>query len=356
MPPSGVARPPAIAADALAGQAQTFLKSPELYAFLQANYAFYVAHDYARVLALLPDASHLPAYTPLAFSAQVLRGQALARRNDRNEAGFWRDLLHGANAPWQAETVQLGLALQQERHGHLADVFAPGSAVTDPDLRTILITHAAGPDLLRHLADGHAANADEAHLALYVLLYKALTRGDYARFLAVRPLLSGVPVPPPPKPEDYRVLAPTPTVFATGKTGDGYPCPALTATAGVLSANPADPHALLCLGDFLRLNGLDGVQDPDRRPDPEVLGGGANDYAGKPIGRGRYYATVIADPRAAAADKAYALYRSVMCFAPSGYDAGCQSDLSKPQRKALFLRLKHDYPTSPWAQKLKYYW
>lgn len=58
----------------LASQQASFLRAPELYAFLQANHAFYVAKDQARVLQLIPDDARRASYTPLAFSRQVLRG------------------------------------------------------------------------------------------------------------------------------------------------------------------------------------------------------------------------------------------------------------------------------------------
>ncbi len=350
-----LAAPPRLTVDDLSAQALAFTREPALYAFLQANYAFYVTHDYARVLTLLPDASHLPTYTPLAFSAQVLRGQALAMRGDRNEAGFWRDLLHGATAPWQASTVQLALAMHHERHGQIAAVFAPDSPVTDPDLRAILINHSAGPALLRSIATG-GPSPDERHLALYVLLYKSLTRGDYAGFLADRALLRDVPLPPPRAANDYSVQQVTPTLFVTGKTADGFACPALVATVTTLAAHNADPHAQLCLGEFMRLNGLDGQQLPDQTPTGGQLGGITTDFPWGPIGRGVFYLKVIGQASASPQDKAYALYRAVMCYAPAGYDSQCGLKLSLPERKALFARLKADYPVSPWAQKLRYYW
>jgi hypothetical protein len=339
--------------EALAAQAPIFAGNPALFAYLRASQAYYGEHDYAQVLTLIPDASHQTSYLPLAFSAQVLRGMALAARNDRNETGFWQDLLKGAKAIWQGPTVQLGLAMDLERQEQVATVFAPGAVVVDRAIRSRLIDYAAGPDVLRKLAsDG--LNADEQHHALFVLLYKYLSRGDYAGFLAVRPLAAALPLPPAPAPGDYPVQGPT--LFITGKTSEGSPCPALDATVGTLAARRTDPHALICLGEFLRLNGLDGMQSYDTPPSRDELGGGAHDFPGHPIGRGPLYQMVIADPRASADDKAHALARLVRCYAPSGSDGCGGLSLNPAERKALFLRLKHDYPASSWAQQLRYYW
>lgn len=145
-------------------------------------------------------------------------------------------------------------------------------------------------------------------------------------------------------------------LFTAGQTSDGFPCPAIGATARALAANPRDHRARLCLGDFWRLNGFDGFEGLDERPDPAELGGTANDFPGRPIRRGDFYAATIADPRAPADLKAYALYRAVMCYAPSAYNSCGGQAVEVGQRKAWFEQLKRQYPQSRWARKLRYYW
>lgn len=345
-----------IDAAALASQQAAFLRAPQLYTFLQANHAFYVAKDYARVLQLIPDDAKRPSYTPLAFSRQVLRGQALAAKGDPNEAGFWLELLGGAKALWQRPTVELGLAMNWERHGKLAQVFAPGSPITDRMVRDILLMHSAGPALLRRVALDVANLQEQRDTALFTLLYKQLSRGDYAGFRTNQMLA--------------RSDAPTDTLwnfgpgnaaplglFAKGKTvGSGFACPALITTAATLAANPQDIHARLCLGEFWRLNNFDGFTTLDTAPSKGLLGGAANDFPGKPLARGAIYAAVIADPRSAPDDRAYALFRAVNCYGPSGYNGCGGEDVPIAQRKGWYDRLKREFPKSPWAQKLKYYW
>jgi hypothetical protein len=55
-------------------------------------------------------------------------------------------------------------------------------------------------------------------------------------------------------------------------------------------------------------------------------------------------------------DKSYALYRAILCYAPSGANECGGEEVDKRQRKSWFTQLKTEYPGSPWAQKLKYYW
>ena len=65
---------------------------------------------------------------------------------------------------------------------------------------------------------------------------------------------------------------------------------------------------------------------------------------------------MIADGAAPAADRAYALYRAVNCYGPSGINQCGGAEAMPAQRKAWFTQLKHDHPTSPWAQALHYWW
>lgn len=65
---------------------------------------------------------------------------------------------------------------------------------------------------------------------------------------------------------------------------------------------------------------------------------------------------MIADPKAGAEDKAYALFRAVNCYGPSGNNNCGGTEVPIEQRKAWFQRLKKDYPASSWAKALRYYW
>jgi hypothetical protein len=68
------------------------------------------------------------------------------------------------------------------------------------------------------------------------------------------------------------------------------------------------------------------------------------------------YRSVIADGKATAEEKAFALNRAVRCYSPSGYNHCGGADVELPQRRAWFNRLKSAYPQSEWAKSLKYYW
>jgi hypothetical protein len=144
-----------------------------------------------------------------------------------------------------------------ERKGAVAAALGKGSVLRDVMVRKVLLTHSAGPVTLREVALNSARPVEERDTALFTLLYKQLTRGDYAGFLTNRPLVradadndSGL--------WNFIDQETVPLgLFAKGRWANGYPCGAITQTAQKLATNSGDPAARLCLGEFLRLNGFD---------------------------------------------------------------------------------------------------
>lgn len=358
---------PLSAAD-LAAQSSQFKDYADLAGLLQATRAWYAGEDAKAILALIPDAARSASFTPIAFSRQTLRGMALARAHDPNEAGFWRDLINGANPLYQRPLVELGLAVRWQHEGRWDEIFAPASPIQDPTTRETLLLTVAPPTILRAEARDATRTAHERDIARFMLLYKDLTRGHYGDFGADVALVpananldaglyslagqDGVPV----------------GLFTRGKWSGGISCPAITRTAATLAVTPADRQAQLCLGDFWRLNGFDSFVPFAGVTQADALGSGPDAFPGKPVYRDTIYAAIIADRHAAADVRAYALYRAVMCYAPSGY-TGCSAPLQnaadfaaaeakvpKTQRKAWYTELKAKYPDSRWAKSLHYYW
>ncbi|MDE2403810.1 MAG: hypothetical protein KGM17_03725 [Sphingomonadales bacterium] len=354
---------PGLTAADLAAQQPAFAGRDALYGFLGAARTIHAGEDPRPVLAAIPDDARQAGYTPLAFSRQVLRGVALGRAGDRNAAGFWRELMGGATGLYQRPLVELGLAQAWTNGGRMAAVFAPGSPVTDSATREVLLRSVAPPAILRATARDAARPAHERDLARFTLLAKGLTRGFYGDFGGDLALLQ----PNPPREGTIGWMAgsdPVPVgVFAKGKWSDGFACPAIAQTAATLARNPGDARAKLCLGDFLRLNGFDAFGVGYERPPVDALGGGSDQFPGQPRGRDAIYQAVIADRTAAADLRAYALYRAVMCYAPSGYNSCSgppvgneRAEVPKATRKAWFDELKRAYPQSRWAQALRFWW
>jgi hypothetical protein len=334
-------------------QKSWFAKNPPLHEYLVAAHAYFAEANYKDVLRLIPDAARQGDFSYLQFSRQMLRGMALEALKDRNARGFWLEMIGGAKRDWQRPAVELAIALHDERSNGLAKVFAADSQVRSPAIREILLMYAAGPDLLRQQA--RSGPAHEREVALFTLLYKGLTRGAYAGFvsdIAMVPAGATADSSIYDLSEDEHVPL---GIFTRAPTVDGYNCPALKITASQLAANPRDYKARLCLGDFIRLTGFD--EHPlDSPPDADELGGAPSQFPGGNFSRLEIYKAIIADPRAPGPEKAYALYRAINCYGPSGNNACGGTEVDLPVRKGWFQQLKRDYPKSVWAQDLKYYW
>lgn len=327
-----------------------------LFGYLQAVHAFYVADNPADVLKLIPAAKPKGGY--LEYSRLMLRALALDALSDPTARTALTSAVAVAALPHQRGAAELALALHDERAKSTDRVFAADSIIRDPDIREILLRYQAGPSLLRKLAVS-GASPREKQTAIYTLLYKNLTRGIYGDFLRDLTL-----IPAEAKrraADDYESPLYTDIAIFRWSGSTDFMCPALKTIATNLAARPKDPAGLICLGEFIRLSGLDpeyyGVTRAlDDQPEKNELGGSPSQFAGKRFSRLDAYKAIMADPAAGAGNRAYALYRAVHCYAPAGYNGCDATEVPTAQRKAWFDQLKKQYPASVWAKKLRYYW
>ncbi|MEB2418510.1 hypothetical protein [Citrobacter sp. R-1.5.2] len=312
------------------------------------------AGNYAAIVQAVTPAQQLSAHDTLAFSEQVLYGEALmGQKNWTAARDFWQQLLKVSKDNEQQQYVQAKLAATLVYSGDSAAIFAPDSAVTNLRFRSQVLKTQATPELLRQQAT-HGPNNEERTIALHTLLVRDLTENRFADWLNDRKLARAISQPVVGTAFDDVNLS----VFDWN--GDaaqaGYTCRSLNETVTVLSHKADDAHALNCLGEFFRTtqthvdlwknsSGNDVLEVAITRQEPFGQ-----------FDRQRYYQQVIASPTAEVEDKSFALYRAIMCYSPSGYNECGGEDVDKSQRKDWFAQLKTQYPGSPWAQKLKYYW
>lgn len=333
-------------------QAPDFAGREKLFAFLKAARAYYVDADPRATLALLgPAATGVLSPPFLAFSAEALRGQALMASGDLQAAvDHWKGLAPRADQPWQKEAVELGLALSWQKLGTIDKVFLPGTRIASTRIRQVLLRRTAGPILLRMALADPLSTQGERNLVRAVLLFKEATRGQYGNFL--------------------RDFKPDELQRDAGDASDGwsaeakkflwpgqtetYSCPALKAVIAELAARPHASRALLCLGDFVRTQGLDDFES--RQPGSDELGGGKSIFPGQPYSRGEVYKTLIAARGTPDKERAYALYRAIHCYAPTGRNGCGGAEVDKSERKRWFSMLKSRYGATEWAQETRYYW
>ncbi|HEY7900176.1 MAG TPA: hypothetical protein VIC25_03225, partial [Caulobacteraceae bacterium] len=347
----------------LESQRGKFAGHPALFDYLLAVRAFYRDHRPSEVLRLIPEDSGRSDLDTLAFSRQMLRGMALDATSDPKVRGVWLALAARASGPFQPAAVELAIAWHDERAGTLDKTFAAGSPVRGAAIRAILLSHAAGPDLLRRQAEAPGALPKEREVALFTLLYKELTRGrygDYLKDVTLIPLAARIQ----PKDGDASSYSyaqshdtwdqPTPLWTFVQPAGGAYACPTLSETAGRLMRG-GEARARMCLAEWVRTYGYDGFY-LDTPPGKAELGGAGHPFRGPVYSRLETYRQVIADPKAGSEDTAYALYRAVNCYGPSGNNHCGGIEAPPAQRKAWFQRLKTAYPSSPWSRKQKYVW
>ena len=340
----------------LQAQEPRFSGQPALYTYLLAAYALYVEKDAEKTLSILPENTAGKAPDYLAFSQQTLRGLALESQEQWSRAEqLWLGLLSQVTEPLQRQQMELALAMNYERSGKMEQVFASASPIRTPMIREILLRNVASPALLRRQIT-QPRSEQEHDIALFTLLYKDLTRGLYADFLkdltllpekaSTSPLFMGV---------TYNTQQALALFQWDGKNATDYQCPALRDIVQTLQDDNTHPQALNCLGEFIFRHGLDDfpLNNP---PDAQELGGTASQFTGNLFSRLDGYQQVIASRQAAREDKAYALYRAVNCFAPSGYNSCGTQDIPLTQRKQWFNTLKSQFSDTRWAQQLKYYW
>lgn len=350
--------PPKLTREALAAQKPIFAEEPALYDYVQAAFALYVEHQPDNTLKLLPQ--DVPANLGyLAFSQQTLRGLALEAKNDwKGAEALWLKLLPLAKQPLQRDQLELALAMNYERSGQLANVFATDSPISFKQVRYILLRNIAGQDLLRQQIT-QASDPAERETAQFVLLYKDLMRGQYATFAED---LKQLPTPVP----ENKLGTSLGYVYTDGRSlrlfqwsGDkaesGYTCPSIAQIASALQADPKNPKGLNCLGEFILRNNLDGMPLDQARA-AGSLGSTASLFKGETFSRLDGYRQVIANPKAPHNDKAYALFRAINCYARAGYNNCGGVDVDKSVRKEWFRQLKTGFADTEWAESLKYYW
>jgi len=363
--------PRLITREALLAQRPHFAKQKALFDYLLAAHAFYVERKPASVLTLIPEDTRQANFSYLQFSRQMLRGLAMQGKQDEQRREYYVNMVAGAKLPFQRSAVERAIALIDQNSRQAARIFAADSPVRNQALRGIALSYYADAPLLRKQAQDASVAASERETAIFVLLYKELTRGFYTDFLRDMALIpadvdktsdasklnSFNPFPNPYPSASGTPWRPPLGVFlvpAEKEEGNSYDCPALKDIATTLAKNANDVRAKMCVAEFIRLKGGDGFT-----LDTVVKGKGSDGlslFPGKPYSRLTVYRSVIADPGASSEDKAYALYRAVNCFRSSGYNA-CGGEEAEPaQRKAWFTQLKTQYPKSEWAKKLKYYW
>lgn len=335
--------PEALTLKELEAQKGRFVRNPAFYNYLLAVFHVYVDKKPEEALALLPE---LPdrRLNNFDFSQQSVRALAMdAAEKFDEERKLLLKMLPVSKLPLQSEQIQLELANLEQHTGQVERVFAADSVIRDRAIRTILVEYSATPAMLRKRIKDATEDPEVMNAAMYTLLYKELTGGYYKEFQTDLGLMPA---------HLSAILAP----FSAAGQGSGaeYRCPSLRETAAILEHNKNDAKSLNCVGEFVRTKDVHYGQG--EAPPETDLGGGSSPFPVTNYSRMDGYLEVIADRQADRDARAYALFRAIRCYAPSGSNDCGKQEIPLSTRKGWFQMLHQEYPSSAWAQSLKYYW
>ncbi len=336
--------------EALEAQRQRFASQPELFDYLLAAHAWFVDKNAKAVLKLLPEKPIPPDFSYLDFSRQLLRNAARDATGDDTVRTSYVAMFPATTSAYQRGTLELALAMFDERHKKIGTDFEAASLIQDPSIRKQLLEYVAGPIILRQQATSTTAPQDERDTALFRLFSRDLVQGHFKAFTEDYALLPAEPVPAAdtskPAPDDRFAS------FRWEGSKQDYICPGILKLATKLDANPKDIRARMCLGDFFRLTGIGDAVVTDK----DVLGGTGTIFSGEKIYRGDIYADVMKDKSAPRDERAYALFRAVHCYEPAHANDCGGKDVATSARKGWYDELKQNYANTNWAKELRYYW
>lgn len=322
--------------------------------YLHTAWLYWQQQDYPAVLAAVTPQAQVSDDDLPGFSQQVLYGYAqVALKQWPQALAHWKGLLEHTQNGERKAFLEAQVAAAEVEQQKVGDIFAAGSPVTNLRYRSLVLKTLASRELLRQQVSS-GMNDDERTIALHTLLMRDLMAQDYSAWLADISLQNHIAHPA--GGEDFSDVSLAQFSWDGKGAETGYYCQPLQATVQALAKSPAGSHNLNCLGEFIRTAGA------QINTWPESGGNAGLDTAvehQKPVtqpDRMALYRLVINNPNSEPEDKSFALYRAVMCYAPSGYNDCGGQDVSKAQRRQWFNQLHRDYPGNIWAKQLRYYW
>lgn len=336
----------------LVAQQKWFKTQPELFKYLQAMHLFVVQNQANAAL------DYLPKNTPdinqtLGLSQAYLKGQILEKTAPQQAERYWTELLAHAKNDNQRGLFETALSKHLNQRQDYAAYIGTSAKISQLNLQYKFIAEVANEDSLQKMINSAQSTADQQRAASYTLLSKALIHQNFNLFNQSLKYL-------PKDAAQYRSYdSPTAALkqqppFANfiwngSSITDQLRCPSLSTLTNQLEKSPKDPLLQVCLGEYMR---SDQAYDLLRTTQEEQE---KSSFSGPIYTRGQAYKNVI--KQSGKSDlHAYALYRSVRCYAPSALNDCQDQEVPKSTRKQWFDQLKRDYPNMDWTKSLKYYW
>ena len=330
-------------------QKDIFKKQPELFQYLQAVHLFYVQKKPQDALKYLGNTTGLN--NTLQFSQTFLKGQILEKTNPTQAEQYWSNLLSQSKNSAQRGLFETALSNHMVAKQNTNAFIGHKPLISQINLQKRFILYKANETSLESIIQNNQANTDQKQAALYTLLSKSLQHQNFALFNRYYQHL----------PKDaaqyksydgnkkYEEKPPFADFIWNGATiTPQLKCANLQTLTIQLEKSPQDPLLNICLGEYARSS---------KYGFPYQMNGENSKatFSGSEFARGNVYKNMIKSGTKGDL-QAYALYRAIMCYSPSGMNDCNDQDVSKSVRKQWYDQIKQNYPNTTWAKSLKYYW
>ena len=335
----------------LNSQKAFFKTQPELFQYLQAAHLFYVQGKNQDALSYLPKAA-TQNNSALQLSQQFLIGQILEKQNKAQAQQHWLQLYQHANNGNTKALLETALANHFNQSQNTQAFIGKNPQISQAILQKNFIHDFANEKSLQTIIQSSISTQNQKNTAIYTLLSKSLNVQNFALFNQNIQYL-------PKDANQYKsyesndALKEQPPfsdfIWQGSNITPQLKCPDLITLSKQLVQSPKNALLNVCLGEYMRHSRYGDYYYSWQTENNQT------NFKGTPFARGTTYKNIIQnEPNGDL--KAYALYRSVMCYSPNGTNDCGDADVPKNTRKQWFDQLKRDYPNSSWAKSLKYYW
>ena len=333
----------------LNAQKDYFKSQPELFKYLQAVQLFYVQKKPQEASSYLTDSSHANPY--LQFSQSFLKGQILETINKTQAEQYWAQQLSKAKNSNQRGLFETALANHLNSKQDITPFLSKNPQISQLNLQKHFIVYKANEASLQKFIQSNQSTIDQKQAAIFILLNKALNHQNYTLFNQSYTYLphNFTQYKGYESIEKLKNKPPFADFIWSGITiTPQLKCANLITLTQQLEKSPKDPLFNICIGEYIRAP--KAYYSNDWSGDVDHSG-----FKGAVFTRGQVYKDIIKNgPKGEI--QAYALYRAIMCYSPSGNNDCSDKDVSKSVRKQWFDQIKQDYPNTNLAKSLKYYW
>lgn len=337
----------------LNAQKDFFRTQPELFQYLQAAHLFFVQNKAQEAQNYLAKANAKNS-SYLQLSQTFLRGQILEKIGQpQNAEEYWRQQLAQAKDSYQRGLFETALSNHFAIKQDYSAFIGKKAQITQPNLQRNFITQIADTKSLQKLIQSEQSNIDQKQAAIYTLLSKSLVHQQFELFKQSYAFMPKNAMQYKGYNSDNEQLKNKPDfsnfIWNGANITPQLKCSNLETLVNQLAQTPKDLLLNVCLGEYFRSEQGYSLQQLAYAEQQK------SSFSGKIFSRGQVYKDIL---KSSSKDDlhAYALYRSIQCYAPSGINDCGGNEVNKSVRKQWYDQIKRDYLNSTWAKSLKYYW